>query len=79
MLQFTVFDQLKNRLLKKKQDKAGNGSSPEALSASSAFALGAISKTIATILTYPAIRCIICSQSFTYQKNVCLLYCTATC
>ncbi|XP_030960632.1 peroxisomal adenine nucleotide carrier 1 [Quercus robur] len=68
-IQFTVFDQLKNRLLKKKQDKAGNGSSPEALSASSAFALGAISKTIATILTYPAIRCKVMIQAVDSNDN----------
>lgn len=68
-IQFTVFDQLKNRLLKKKQDKAGSGSSPEALSASSAFALGAISKTIATILTYPAIRCKVMIQAVDANDN----------
>ncbi|KAL0005910.1 hypothetical protein SO802_013471 [Lithocarpus litseifolius] len=68
-IQFTVFDQLKNRLLKKKQDKAGNGSSPEALSASSAFALGAISKSIATVLTYPAIRCKVMIQAVDSNDN----------
>ncbi|KAM7481352.1 hypothetical protein LguiB_005935 [Lonicera macranthoides] len=55
-IQYTVFDQLKQKLLTGKQNKTGKGSSPEALSAFSAFLLGAISKSIATILTYPAIR-----------------------
>lgn len=55
-MQYTVFDQLKQRLLDGKMKKAGNGSSPESLSAFSAFLLGAISKSIATVLTYPAIR-----------------------
>ncbi|CAA3008792.1 peroxisomal adenine nucleotide carrier 1 [Olea europaea subsp. europaea] len=54
-IQYTVFDQLKVRLLKQKQNKMETGSSPEALSAFSAFVLGALSKSIATVLTYPAI------------------------
>lgn len=59
LLQYTVFDQLKQRLLKGKENKTGKGSSPEALSAFTAFVLGAVSKSIATVLTYPAIRCTI--------------------
>ncbi|KAK4803489.1 hypothetical protein SAY86_003306 [Trapa natans] len=63
-IQYTVFDQLKQRMLKRKQGEAtAAGSSPLALSAFSAFFLGAISKTIATILTYPAIRCKIMIQA----------------
>ena len=54
--QYTVFDQLKQRLLTAKQNTPDKGSSPEALSAFSAFVLGAISKSVATVLTYPAIR-----------------------
>ncbi|KAK4405699.1 Peroxisomal adenine nucleotide carrier 1 [Sesamum angolense] len=38
-------------------------SSPKALSAFSAFVLGAVSKCIATCLTYPAIRCKVMIQS----------------
>lgn len=60
-IQYTVFDQLKQKLLDRK--KAGNGSSPESLSAVSAFLLGAISKSIATVLTYPAIRCKVMIQA----------------
>ncbi|KVI08571.1 Mitochondrial carrier domain-containing protein [Cynara cardunculus var. scolymus] len=61
--QYTVFDQLKQRLLDGKLKKAGKGSSPESLSAFSAFLLGAISKSIATVLTYPAIRCKVMIQA----------------
>lgn len=64
-IQFTTFDQLKQRLLKKKTNKKGDNSlpSPETLSVFSAFVLGAISKCIATCLTYPAIRCKVVIQS----------------
>ncbi|KAM5561278.1 peroxisomal adenine nucleotide carrier 1 [Rosa sericea] len=62
-IQYTVFDQLKQRLLKGKQDKSAKGSSPEALSAFSAFVLGAASKSVATVLTYPAIRCKVMIQA----------------
>jgi len=47
-----VFDQLKQRALKNKQNKDDKAS----LSAFMAFVLGAISKSVATCLTYPAIR-----------------------
>ncbi|KAK6915565.1 Mitochondrial substrate/solute carrier [Dillenia turbinata] len=59
-IQYTVFDQLKQRLLTVKQS---TGSSPEALSAFSAFMLGALSKSIATVLTYPLIRCKVMIQA----------------
>ncbi|KAF5746745.1 peroxisomal adenine nucleotide carrier 1-like [Tripterygium wilfordii] len=62
-IQYTVFDQLKQRLLNEKQTKRDKGSSPEALSAFSAFMLGALAKSIATILTYPAIRCKVMIQA----------------
>ncbi|GAV63170.1 Mito_carr domain-containing protein [Cephalotus follicularis] len=62
-IQYTVFDQLKQRIVKRNQKKAAKGSSPEALSAFSAFVLGAISKSIATFLTYPAIRCKVVIQA----------------
>uniref|UniRef100_A0A5B7BUL2 Putative peroxisomal adenine nucleotide carrier 1 n=1 Tax=Davidia involucrata TaxID=16924 RepID=A0A5B7BUL2_DAVIN len=61
-IQYTVFDQLKLRLLKGKGNKTEKGS-PEALSAFSAFMLGAVSKSIATFLTYPAIRCKVMIQA----------------
>ncbi|KAE8677711.1 Peroxisomal adenine nucleotide carrier 1 [Hibiscus syriacus] len=62
-IQFTVFDQLKQRLLKQKLKEAEHGSSPVVLSAFTAFLLGAVSKSIATILTYPAIRCKVMIQA----------------
>ncbi|GMI79311.1 peroxisomal adenine nucleotide carrier 1 [Hibiscus trionum] len=62
-IQFTVFDQLKQRLLMQKLKEADHGSSPVVLSASTAFLLGAVSKSIATILTYPAIRCKVMIQA----------------
>ncbi|KAI3798580.1 hypothetical protein L1987_33857 [Smallanthus sonchifolius] len=62
-IQYTVFDQLKQKLLDGKLRRAGNGTSPESLSAFSAFLLGAISKSIATVLTYPAIRCKVMIQA----------------
>ncbi|KAE8076994.1 hypothetical protein FH972_015605 [Carpinus fangiana] len=63
-IQYTVFDQLKQRLLKRKlNQKTGTESSPEALSALSAFVLGAVSKCVATCLTYPAIRCKVTIQA----------------
>ncbi|XP_022959385.1 peroxisomal adenine nucleotide carrier 1-like [Cucurbita moschata] len=63
-IQYTVFDQLKQRLLRTQLTRAsGIESSPEALSAFSAFVLGALSKCVATILTYPAIRCKVVIQA----------------
>ena len=52
----TVFDQLKQQALRNKQEKDDKGLSPVSLSAFMAFLLGAISKSVATFLTYPAIR-----------------------
>ncbi|XP_068663711.1 peroxisomal adenine nucleotide carrier 1-like [Aristolochia californica] len=54
-IQYTVFDQLKQRLLNSNRSKYSE-SAPEALSAFNAFVLGAVSKSVATCLTYPAIR-----------------------
>ncbi|KAL3648938.1 NAD(+) salvage pathway protein [Castilleja foliolosa] len=69
-IQYTVFDQLKNRMLKGNLKKQGDDvSSPEALSAFSAFVLGAVSKCIATCLTYPAIRCKVMIQSAKLEEN----------
>ncbi|XP_072983377.1 peroxisomal adenine nucleotide carrier 1-like [Typha latifolia] len=65
-IQYTVFDQLKQKLLLRRSmndlPSTGN-SSPAALSAFSAFILGAISKSVATLLTYPAIRCKVMIQA----------------
>lgn len=57
-MQYTVFDQLKLRLLKRQNEsnELGSKGSSEALSAFTAFVLGAVSKSVATVLTYPAIR-----------------------
>lgn len=63
-IQYTVFDQLKQRLLKEKMSKNRDDVSfRAALSAFSAFLLGAVSKCIATCVTYPAIRCKVMIQS----------------
>ncbi|THU66016.1 hypothetical protein C4D60_Mb05t09770 [Musa balbisiana] len=65
-IQYTVFDQLKHKLLRNQSSKvvpASKESSPATLSAFSAFLLGAISKSVATVLTYPAIRCKVMIQS----------------
>ncbi|XP_028773940.1 peroxisomal adenine nucleotide carrier 1 isoform X1 [Neltuma alba] len=69
-IQYTAYDQLKQRLLKGKMSKKiGAKSSPEALSAFSAFMLGAVSKCVATCLTYPAIRCKVMIQSAESDDN----------
>ncbi|XP_019180659.1 PREDICTED: peroxisomal adenine nucleotide carrier 1-like [Ipomoea nil] len=69
-IQYTVFDQLKQRLLKEKmKNKSGADSSPEALSAFSAFVLGAVSKCVATCITYPAIRCKVMIQSAESEED----------
>ncbi|KAL9240798.1 hypothetical protein vseg_014976 [Gypsophila vaccaria] len=63
-IQYTVFDQLKSKLLiGRLANNSGSESSPIALAASTAFLLGALSKTIATCLTYPAIRCKVVIQA----------------
>lgn len=70
-VQYTVFDQLKQRLLSGQLSKrTGTESSPEALSAFSAFVLGAVSKCIASCLTYPAIRWIVNSPSLPLQRII---------
>ncbi|XP_021750319.1 peroxisomal adenine nucleotide carrier 1-like [Chenopodium quinoa] len=66
-IQYTVFDQLKNKLLITKNKNSD--SSPHALSASTAFLLGALSKTIATCLTYPAIRCKVVIQAAEIEEE----------
>ncbi|KAL0323563.1 UNVERIFIED_CONTAM: Peroxisomal adenine nucleotide carrier 1 [Sesamum angustifolium] len=69
-IQYTAFDQLKQRLLKKKNRKNnGDVTAPEALSAFSAFVLGAVSKCVATCVTYPAIRCKVVIQSAESDEN----------
>lgn len=62
-IQYTLFDQLKRRLLERKLHQRSNNSSPDALTALTAFVLGAISKCIATCVTYPAIRCKVMLQA----------------
>ncbi|KAL5662100.1 hypothetical protein ACJX0J_029225, partial [Zea mays] len=57
-IQYTAFDQLKKRIIQRQRRK--NAASAEdnsivSLSAFSAFLLGAVSKSIATVLTYPLI------------------------
>lgn len=70
-IQYTVFDQLKQKMLKgKMRKKRDSESSPEALSAFSAFVLGAVSKCIATCVTYPAVRCKVTIQSAESQDDV---------
>ncbi|KAI3459364.1 hypothetical protein Pfo_016027 [Paulownia fortunei] len=69
-IQYTAFDQLKQRLLKQQmRKKRGDVTSAEALSAFSAFLLGAVSKCIATCVTYPAIRCKVMIQSAESDEN----------
>lgn len=69
-IQYTAFDQLKHRLLKGKMSKKTDAkSSPESLSAFSAFMLGAVSKCAATCLTYPAIRCKVTIQAADSYDN----------
>ncbi|KAL6843068.1 hypothetical protein ACP4OV_027142 [Aristida adscensionis] len=65
-IQYTVFDQLKQRLIQRRRRKnaeSAEDSSRVALSAFSAFVLGAISKSVATVLTYPLIRCKVMIQA----------------
>ncbi|KAK1315670.1 Peroxisomal adenine nucleotide carrier 1 [Acorus calamus] len=66
-IQYTAFDQLKQRAIRR-QKLSNDGKVPietslQALSAFSAFLLGAVSKSIATVLTYPAIRCKVMIQA----------------
>lgn len=62
-IQYTVFEQLKDFLLRPEvvvevvgTDQPLSRSSPKVLTAFQAFLIGAFSKTIATVITYPAIR-----------------------
>eukprot|EP00271_Cylindrocystis_brebissonii_P005026 TRINITY_DN1697_c0_g5_i1.p1 TRINITY_DN1697_c0_g5~~TRINITY_DN1697_c0_g5_i1.p1 ORF type:complete len:451 (-),score=88.01 TRINITY_DN1697_c0_g5_i1:1392-2744(-) len=75
-IQYTVFEQLKERLLTREHQRRARRQvaakakagfveqvlAPVALSAFSAFVLGALSKTIATVITYPLIRCKVLMQ-----------------
>jgi adenine nucleotide transporter 17 len=54
-LQYAIFDQVKNFMTKKRPGKA--------LAAMEAFVLGAFSKCVATMVTYPAIRGKVICQS----------------
>ncbi|ONK63689.1 uncharacterized protein A4U43_C07F17870 [Asparagus officinalis] len=70
-IQYTVFDQLKQRLLNRQNNsnELGSKGSSVALSAFSAFALGAVSKSVATVLTYPAIRCKVMIQAADHDEE----------
>ncbi|KFK26485.1 hypothetical protein AALP_AA8G255300 [Arabis alpina] len=68
-IQYTVFDQLKQNLLEKRMAKAKKDSSPIVLSAFMAFLLGAVSKSAATVITYPAIRCKVMIQAADDSKE----------
>ncbi|KAL0738707.1 hypothetical protein Bca4012_014917 [Brassica carinata] len=68
-IQYTVFDQLKQNLLEKRMAKANKDSSPVVLSAFMAFLLGALSKSAATVITYPAIRCKVMIQAADDSKE----------
>ncbi|KAJ0865369.1 putative mitochondrial carrier domain superfamily [Helianthus annuus] len=63
-IQYTAFDQLKQRLL------AGQIGNPQSLSAVNAFLLGAVSKCAATCLTYPAIRCKVMIQAAESDEDI---------
>ncbi|CAE6124011.1 unnamed protein product [Arabidopsis arenosa] len=68
-IQYTVFDQLKQNLLEKRTEKSNKDSSPVVLSAFMAFVLGAVSKSAATVITYPAIRCKVMIQAADDSKE----------
>nr|ABK27119.1 unknown [Picea sitchensis] len=72
-IQYTVFEQLKQRLLmrqkRSRNDSVTAESSPIVISAFAAFLLGALSKTMATVLTYPAIRCKVMIQAAEPDKD----------
>lgn len=76
-IQYTVFEQLKQRLLRRQKrnrnDSVTAESSPIVISAFAAFLLGAFSKTIATVLTYPAIRCKVMIQAAEPDKDDALI------
>jgi len=69
-LQYAIFDQVKGVLMRRRAARAnaaagggGRGKGGTSLSAFDAFILGAISKCIATVVTYPAIRGKVVCQS----------------
>ncbi|MCO5608299.1 hypothetical protein L7F22_062505 [Adiantum nelumboides] len=68
-IQYTVYEQLRQRILRSNSsqtlrvNRSSSDTSPLVLSALSAFLLGALSKTIATVVTYPAIRCKVLLQA----------------
>ena len=71
-IQYTVFEQVKGILLARKRKGKGSGSgskkrSNEALTATEAFLLGMVARTIATIAVYPYLRAKVMLQS---QKDV---------
>ncbi|KAF8053979.1 hypothetical protein N665_1358s0014 [Sinapis alba] len=68
-IQYTVFDQLKQNLVEKRKAKAKKDSSPVVISAFMAFLLGAMSKTAATVITYPLIRCKVMIQAADDTKD----------
>ncbi|KAH9314894.1 hypothetical protein KI387_023521 [Taxus chinensis] len=73
-IQYTVFEQLKRRLLTKQKRHQNvsviEDSSPVVISAFAAFLLGALSKTAATVVTYPAIRCkVMIQRAETDEEN----------
>lgn len=75
-IQYTVFEQLKEFLLRPEAPiKAGathavrRKSSPKVLTAFQAFIVGALAKTVATILTYPAIRAKVMLQASESEED----------
>lgn len=74
-IQYTVYEQLKGRILRSQKMQASRDyerhadASPVVLSALSAFLLGALSKTVATVITYPAIRCKVLLQAAESEDN----------
>ncbi|WZZ12184.1 hypothetical protein YC2023_105273 [Brassica napus] len=68
-IQYTVFDQLKQNLVEKRKAKAKKDSSPVVISSFMAFLLGAISKSAATVITYPLIRCKVMIQAADDTKD----------
>ncbi|MCO5574259.1 hypothetical protein L7F22_028041 [Adiantum nelumboides] len=72
-IQYTVYEQLKQRILRSNSsqtlrvNRSSSDTSPLVLSALSAFLLGALSKTIATVVTYPAIRCKVLLQAAMFE------------
>ena len=65
-INYTVFEQLKRRLL------ASTGA--RSLTTFQAFVLGAIGKIVATLCTYPWVRAKVMMQSGTADKKVCYAY-----